>query len=163
MASGIEDAGGAFNVDVDDCAFHGSTNAIKTLSTGVAQPLMWTIRKSRFRDNTNHLVVDATQWEIIDNVFGKFTTQSIKLDQVGNAGGYNIISRNSLSGTYSIAGGYKSNAATDEWGGLKIDASQMTSVPGVFAGGDSTRGPSLVVHAVRDGRKDSRGRFVWPV
>jgi len=43
--------------------------------------------------------------------------------------------------------------ATNEWGGIVIDANQMTSVPGVFAGGDSTRGPSLVVHAVRDARK----------
>jgi glutamate synthase (NADPH/NADH) small chain len=43
------------------------------------------------------------------------------------------------------------------WGGLEIDENQMTSVPGVFAGGDSTRGPSLVVHAVRDGRKAAQG------
>jgi glutamate synthase (NADPH/NADH) small chain len=43
--------------------------------------------------------------------------------------------------------------AVNEWGGIKVDAQQMTSVPGVFAGGDDVRGPSLVVHAVRDGRK----------
>jgi glutamate synthase (NADPH/NADH) small chain len=43
------------------------------------------------------------------------------------------------------------------WGGLEIDENQMTSVRGVFAGGDSTRGPSLVVHAVRDGRKAAQG------
>jgi glutamate synthase (NADPH) small chain len=45
----------------------------------------------------------------------------------------------------------------NSWGGLEIDEAQMTSVPGVFAGGDSTRGPSLVVHAVRDGRKAAQG------
>jgi glutamate synthase (NADPH/NADH) small chain len=45
----------------------------------------------------------------------------------------------------------------NSWGGLEIDENQMTSVPGVFAGGDSTRGPSLVVHAVRDGRKAAQG------
>ena len=33
----------------------------------------------------------------------------------------------------------------------------MTSVPGVFAGGDASRGASLVVHAVRDGRKAALG------
>lgn len=43
--------------------------------------------------------------------------------------------------------------ATDRWGALRVDANQMTSIPGVFAGGDSVRGPSLVVHAVRDARK----------
>ena len=47
--------------------------------------------------------------------------------------------------------------ATDEWGALRVDANQMTSEPGVFAGGDSSRGPSLVVHAVRDGRKAAEG------
>ena len=38
-------------------------------------------------------------------------------------------------------------------GGVDIDQNQMTSVPGVFAGGDLVRGPSLVAHAVRDARK----------
>jgi glutamate synthase (NADPH/NADH) small chain len=41
----------------------------------------------------------------------------------------------------------------NEWGGVVVDEKQMTSLPGVFAGGDSSRGPSLVVHAVRDARK----------
>jgi len=39
-----------------------------------------------------------------------------------------------------------------DWGGIVVDQNQMTSLPGVFAGGDSVRGPSLVVHAVRDAR-----------
>jgi glutamate synthase (NADPH/NADH) small chain len=43
--------------------------------------------------------------------------------------------------------------AVNEWGAIKVDANQRTSVEGVFAGGDVVRGPSLVVHAVRDGRK----------
>jgi glutamate synthase (NADPH/NADH) small chain len=51
--------------------------------------------------------------------------------------------------------------ATDKWGGFKIDANQMTSAPGVFAGGDSVRGPSLVVHAVRDARKAAQGIHRW--
>jgi glutamate synthase (NADPH/NADH) small chain len=41
----------------------------------------------------------------------------------------------------------------NEWGGTIVDENQMTSVPGVFTGGDAVRGPSLVVHAVRDARK----------
>lgn len=45
----------------------------------------------------------------------------------------------------------------DRWGPLNVDGHQMTSVPGVFAGGDSSRGASLVVHAVRDGRIAARG------
>lgn len=51
--------------------------------------------------------------------------------------------------------------AVDDWDGLKVDANQMTSLPGVFAGGDSVRGPSLVVHAVRDGRRAAQGIHRW--
>ncbi len=46
-----------------------------------------------------------------------------------------------------------SQVATNEWGAVRADEQQMTNVPGVFAGGDLVRGPSLVVHAVRDARK----------
>ena len=41
----------------------------------------------------------------------------------------------------------------NKWGGVVVEANQMTSVPGVFAGGDLVRGPDLVVRAVRDSRK----------
>jgi glutamate synthase (NADPH) small chain len=50
-----------------------------------------------------------------------------------------------------------SQIAVNDWGTLKVDENQMTSMPGVFAGGDDVRGPSLVVHAVRDGRKAAQG------
>jgi len=55
------------------------------------------------------------------------------------------------------AGSDLAQVATDKWGGFRIDGNQMTSIPGVFAGGDSVRGPSLVVHAVRDARKAALG------
>jgi glutamate synthase (NADPH/NADH) small chain len=47
--------------------------------------------------------------------------------------------------------------ALSAWGGVIVGDNQVTNVPGVFAGGDLTRGPSLVVHAVRDGRKAAAG------
>jgi len=47
--------------------------------------------------------------------------------------------------------------AVSGWGTAKVDENQMTNVPRVFAGGDIVRGPSLVVHAVRDGRKAAAG------
>jgi glutamate synthase (NADPH) small chain len=43
--------------------------------------------------------------------------------------------------------------AVNEWGGVVVDANQMTSIPGVFAGGDIVHGPSPVLHAVRDARR----------
>jgi glutamate synthase (NADPH/NADH) small chain len=50
-----------------------------------------------------------------------------------------------------------SQIAVNDWGAIVVDDNQMTSVPGVFAGGDDSRGASLVVHAVRDGRKAAQG------
>jgi glutamate synthase (NADPH/NADH) small chain len=38
-------------------------------------------------------------------------------------------------------------------GGIVVDQNQMTSLPGVFAGGDVVRGPCLLLHAVRDARQ----------
>jgi glutamate synthase (NADPH) small chain len=46
-----------------------------------------------------------------------------------------------------------SQIEVNSWGATKVDENQETNIPGVFAGGDVVRGPSLVVHAVRDGRK----------
>ncbi len=45
----------------------------------------------------------------------------------------------------------------NKWSGVVVDDNQMTSVPGVFAGGDLVRGPDLVVRAVRDSRKAAAG------
>jgi glutamate synthase (NADPH/NADH) small chain len=49
----------------------------------------------------------------------------------------------------------------NEWGGIVVDANQMTSLAGVFSGGDSVRGAQLVVHAVRDGRQAAAGIVKW--
>jgi glutamate synthase (NADPH/NADH) small chain len=49
----------------------------------------------------------------------------------------------------------------NEWGGIVVDENQMTSVAGVFSGGDSVRGAQLVVHAVRDGRRAADGIMTW--
>jgi glutamate synthase (NADPH/NADH) small chain len=40
----------------------------------------------------------------------------------------------------------------DDRGNVWTDAAKMTSVPGVFAAGDMSRGQSLVVWAIREGR-----------
>jgi glutamate synthase (NADPH/NADH) small chain len=54
-----------------------------------------------------------------------------------------------------------SKVAVNDWGAFVVDANQMTSVPGVFSGGDAVRGPSLVVHAVRDARIAAEGIARW--
>lgn len=46
--------------------------------------------------------------------------------------------------------------ALNERGNVAIDDNRMTNVPGVFAAGDMSRGQSLVVWAIRDGRDTAR-------
>jgi glutamate synthase (NADPH) small chain len=56
-----------------------------------------------------------------------------------------------------FAAGNSDNIEVNSWGGVVVDTNQMTSVPGIFAGGDLVRGPDLVVRAVRDSRKAAAG------
>jgi len=42
--------------------------------------------------------------------------------------------------------------ALDPRGNIRVDDQHMTSVPGLFAGGDAKRGASLIVWAIREGR-----------
>ena len=52
-----------------------------------------------------------------------------------------------------FAAGNSDNIEVNRWGSVVVDANQMASVPGIFAGGDLVRGPDLVVRAVRDARR----------
>ena len=47
--------------------------------------------------------------------------------------------------------------ALDPRGNVAADANKMTSVPGVFTAGDMTRGQSLVVWAIHEGRRAAEG------
>ncbi len=50
-----------------------------------------------------------------------------------------------------------SGIAVNDWDGVVVDENQMTTLPGVFSGGDQVLGANLVVYAVRDGRKAAVG------
>ena len=49
----------------------------------------------------------------------------------------------------------------DQRGNIKVDRNRMTSVPGVFAGGDAVRGQSLVVWAIAEGRDLARSADLY--
>jgi len=44
----------------------------------------------------------------------------------------------------------------NRWGNIEVDASGMTSLPGVFAGGDIVRGAATVILAMGDGKRAAR-------
>jgi len=43
----------------------------------------------------------------------------------------------------------------NKWGNIEVDEKQMTSIPGVFAGGDIVRGGATVILAMGDGKKSA--------
>ena len=47
--------------------------------------------------------------------------------------------------------------ALDGRGNVKVDENKMSSVPGVFSAGDMSRGQSLIVWAIAEGREAARG------
>jgi glutamate synthase (NADPH/NADH) small chain len=51
--------------------------------------------------------------------------------------------------------------AFDARGNVKADGNKMTSVPGVFVAGDMTRGQSLIVWAIAEGRQAAAGVDAW--
>lgn len=72
------------------------------------------IEDNIFEKNVNHIVAALGESIIRRNHFNQHTTQSIDLNG-GN--GLNVITGNFLSGTYSVAGGYRKSNANDDWGG----------------------------------------------
>ncbi len=44
----------------------------------------------------------------------------------------------------------------NKWGNIVVDESGMTSLPGVFAGGDIVRGAATVILAMGDGKRAAR-------
>ena len=45
---------------------------------------------------------------------------------------------------------------TEKWGGVIVTPEGLTSIPGVYAGGDIVRGAATVISAMGDGKKAAR-------
>jgi len=49
----------------------------------------------------------------------------------------------------------------NKWGNIEVDANGMTSLPGVFAGGDIVRGAATVILAMGDGKRAAQAMDVF--
>jgi glutamate synthase (NADPH/NADH) small chain len=49
----------------------------------------------------------------------------------------------------------------NEWGYIVVDENGMTSMPGVFAGGDIVRGAATVILAMGDGKRSAAAIDAW--
>lgn len=104
-----------FNVLIEGCTFNNMSKGIYATS---CQPNGAQILDNYFFGNTVNITAKFQASLIRGNTIGQFTAS-------GNSGGIdltggiatNVITLNYLSGTYSIAGGYKGAGAGDEWAG----------------------------------------------
>ncbi|MDW8310051.1 MAG: FAD-dependent oxidoreductase, partial [Verrucomicrobiales bacterium] len=49
----------------------------------------------------------------------------------------------------------------NRWGNIVVDENGMTSLPGVFAGGDIVRGAATVILAMGDGKRAAQAIDAW--
>ncbi len=117
-----------FNALIQGCTFNNMSQGIFATS---CQPNGIQILDNYFFANTKNITAKLQASLIRGNTIGQFTAS-------GNSGGIdltggiatNVITLNYLSGTYSIAGGYKGAGAADEW------AANMNSVAGGWTDAD---------------------------
>jgi glutamate synthase (NADPH/NADH) small chain len=50
---------------------------------------------------------------------------------------------------------------TTKWNTIEVDDNMMTSIPGLFAGGDIVRGGATVILAMGDGRDAAKGMHTY--
>lgn len=103
-----------FNVEVGYCQFDGMTFAMRA----ALACNQWNIHDNVFGVNTNQITMPLQNSLIRGNSIGPFTAASSSggIDLNGGAG-LNQVTGNNLSGTYSIAGGYRVANANDNWYG----------------------------------------------
>lgn len=102
-----------FNALIQGCTFNNMTKGISAaLGNGIQ------IKDNVFFGNTAHITAALQNSFIVGNYIGQFTASgnSGGIDLNGGAG-TNVVTKNYLSGTYSIAGGYRVGGAGDEWAG----------------------------------------------
>lgn len=102
-----------YNCEIEYNKFNDSTTAIQGTQCNSAS-----IHHNEFQGCTSIITLAAQNTMIYENVLGAFTAaaNSGGIDLNGG-GGKCFVVKNYLSGTYSIAGGYRVSGANDEWAG----------------------------------------------
>lgn len=110
----IEFKGGPSQVVIENNLFFGATgdSITDTVGAGIGTDNYFRIVGNHFHNNESHIDAPLNYASIVGNIFGKKTTTGIDL----TGGSENVVTMNSLYGTYSIAGGYTAGT-NDEWGG----------------------------------------------
>jgi hypothetical protein len=115
-----------YNVEVGYSQFDNMTYAMRAL----IECNQWHIHDNYFRPNTNQIIMAARNFLIMNNSIGSFTAAASSggIDLAGGTG-LNQVTFNNLSGTYSIAGGYRVANANDNWYGNASSAGFTSADP----------------------------------
>jgi hypothetical protein len=137
-------SGGAFDVWITDNVFQTFNNAVAggavPLTTvadgGIALPMRNRILRNQFLDSQNGASFPCNQSVIADNIFQQdgftYNMTIVLHTNDGAAGDNNVVTRNVLTGDYSIVGGYRGGAA-DVWiGNLAPDVAEAEVGPDGF-------------------------------
>lgn len=119
--TGIEDAGGHFNVLVENCIFQSLTNGITCSSTSIAVPLQWQILNNEFNQNTNDIISSYNFSTIRKNIF--HSAEPV-INTVYNSaqGSYNAVVENYINDAVADYKGTVTGSATDIWVNYGTDA-----------------------------------------
>jgi glutamate synthase (NADPH/NADH) small chain len=112
----------------------------------------WSVSTTKFSGHNGHVTKLHAQRVKIEN--GKFTPVpgtefEMNADLVLLAMGFTGPVKNGLLESLSVK--------YDQRGAVVVDQHFMTNLDGVFAGGDTKRGASLIVWAIAEGRKMAAG------
>lgn len=115
-----------YNVEVGYCQFDNMTYAMRA----AVECNQWNIHDNVFGPNTNQIIMPMRNSLITRNSIGAFTASGSSggIDLNGGSGS-NQVTGNNLSGTYSIAGGYRVANANDNWYGNASSAGFTSSDP----------------------------------
>jgi hypothetical protein len=115
-----------YNVEVANCQFDNMTYAMRS----TVEANQWYIHDNFFAGNTNQIIMVARNFCIKNNSIGAFTAaaNSGGIDLNGGTGS-NQVCFNNLSGTYSIAGGYRVANSNDNWYGNASSAGFTSADP----------------------------------
>jgi len=112
----------------------------------------WSVSTARFTGRNGHVTKLHAQRVLFEN--GRFTPIpesdfEMDVDLVLLAMGFTGPVKNGLLDSLGVT--------YDARGAVAVDGNFMTNLPGVFAGGDTKRGASLIVWAIAEGRKMAAG------
>ena len=91
--TGIQDAGGCFNVLIEKCVFQSLTNGIKNTSTAIAVPHGYIIRDNDFRQNTSDILMSLNYSTIDHNRF-HMASSIVNTVYKSAQGDYNMVVEN---------------------------------------------------------------------